>query len=79
MYLKILCQTVVAPLVIGTCSALATPACPINYGDRADLKPNKLYLFFPASKVEDASIFPSHGFDPRSHWLPLPALSTRRD
>ena len=79
MCFKILCQTVIAISVMGVCSALAAPSCPIDYGARADLKPNELYLFFPDSPADDVSIFPSHGFDPRSQWLPLPANSTRRD
>jgi hypothetical protein len=62
-----------------TTQALAAPTCPNSQGPRADAKPNKLYLFFPAQELMegkvDPQIFPSTGFkhddnhvDP---WLPL--------
>src|SRR5437660_9744294 len=59
--------------------ALAAPTCPINYGARADAKPNKLYLYFPAMAVNpdiDPAIFPPYGFDPDTTWLPLPEFDT---
>jgi hypothetical protein len=74
MTFKILWQAMIC-LVMGMSCALAAPKCPINYGARADAKPNKLYLVFPAAEVPDTvdkSVFPPSGFDPQSTWLPLP-------
>jgi hypothetical protein len=52
----------------------AAPTCPINQGPRADAKPNKLYLFFPAQALDrkvDPSVFPPTGFNKVDSWLPL--------
>ena len=65
MHLRTVCQAIMVMTLASVSSALAAPTCPIDFGKRANLKPNKLYLFFPAAelKKEDKSGFPSHGFD----------------
>ena len=60
--------------IVNIAPALAAPTCPINQGPRADAKPNKLYLFFPAQVLEgkvDPKVFPSTGFNQVDPWLPL--------
>src|SRR5438128_539397 len=74
MQWKVLCQAVMVIVAMSASSALAAPTCPINQGARADAKPNKLFLYFPAATVGtdvDPSVFPSTGFDHHTAWLPL--------
>ena len=77
----LLAAVVVVVAIIGTGgSAVSAPTCPIEYGVRANLKPNKLYLLFPAETIEEnvpPSIFPRHGFNPETKWLPLPKFETQ--
>src|SRR5437867_220976 len=79
MQCKFLWQWVIVFVAMTVSPALAAPTCPIDYGARADAKPNKLYLYFPALAVEpgvDPAIFPPYGFDPDTKWLPLPEFDT---
>ena len=79
MLCKGLWQAIIVVCTLGVSSALAAPTCPIDYGARADAKPNKLYLYFPAVTVNpgvDPAIFPPYGFDPDTRWLPLPEFDT---
>ncbi|MEA2989810.1 MAG: hypothetical protein QOG83_2521 [Alphaproteobacteria bacterium] len=76
---KRLLQFILFIVAMNVSAALAAPTCPINYGARADAKPNKLYLYFPDVTVNpgvDPAIFPPYGFDPDGKWLPLPAFDT---
>jgi hypothetical protein len=79
MKLRAACQaivgTIIVTMLIGVGQALAAPKCPIDLGAQADNKLNKLYLFFPSVDVPndvDKSVFPPHGFNPKTEWLPLP-------
>jgi hypothetical protein len=79
MQCKVLWQAILVIFAMSMSSALAAPTCPINYGAHADAKPNKLYLYFPAVTVKadvNPAIFPPHGFDPDTKWLPLPEFDT---
>src|SRR5262245_13631843 len=69
--LRTLCQAIMVIFAMGMSPALASPTCPIDYGAYAGDKPNKLYLLLPPKKVDDESLFPAHGFNPTTKWLPL--------
>jgi hypothetical protein len=74
-------QTALIVGFVGLLSAHPAMACPINYGSNVDAKPNKLYLYFPAVPVTvnvDPAVFPPHGFDPDTKWLPLPEFDTSK-
>lgn len=71
MNVRAFCLAIAIFVTMGASAALASPACPIDFGEHAGLKPHKLFLFFPATDVVDSKIFPGHGFDPTSKWLPL--------
>lgn len=71
--------TTAAISAITVAAANSASSCPIDYGTRSNLKPNKLYLLFPAEPVGesvDPLVFPLHGFNPNTKWLPLPKFDT---
>ena len=56
MHLRTVCQAIMVMTLASMSSALAAPTCPIDFGKRASLKPNKLYLFFPAAELKEGQV-----------------------